>query len=119
MDKTKDIKKVMELCGRTACFETDGQKSDGFLCIITSTWRKNKTNFEPTATPAGFAGVDFYVYLGPADRDITALPDTAFVVSAGQRFTFKRREAFLAGDKVQFYWGILRLCTEDEDGFYH
>ena len=55
MDKTKDIKKVMELCGRTACFETDGQKSDGFLCIITSTWRKNKTNFEPTATPIRFS----------------------------------------------------------------
>lgn len=119
MDKTKEISKILRLCGQSACFETDGQKSEPFRCVITSTWRKNKTNFEPAATPAGFAGVDFYVYLGPADRDITALPETAFLVSEKQRFTFKKREAFLIGGRVQYYWGILRACTEDTDGFYN
>lgn len=119
MDKTRDIQKIMKLCGRTACFETDGACSDTFKCLIASTWRNNKTNFEPAAQPAGFAETDYYVYLGPADRDITALPDTAFVLSKDERYVFKKREAFVVGDNVQFYWGILRRCTEDENGFYN
>ncbi len=118
MNKSKQIKRALNICGKKAKIVDADHESDCFNCIISSTWRRNKTNFEFDTTEAGFMQKDFYVFIGPADMNVMKISDDARIECIDDKFVFKKREPYIVDNIVQFYWGILRICTEDKDGFF-
>lgn len=118
MNKSKQIKRALNICGKKAKIVDANFEREFYNCIISSTWRRNKTNFEPDKTDAGFMQKDFYVFIAPFDMNIMEISNEAHIECMGDKFVFKKKEPYVVDNIVQFYWGILRICTEDKDGFF-
>jgi hypothetical protein len=58
---------------------------------------------------------DYYMYIGPANHDITVLSDKARLLYQDDKFIFKKRDAVKVNDKVIYYTASLRRVWEDED----
>ena len=84
------IKNQLTRAGNSACLVTGAGRSLPFFCTLQQTWRKNKSNFTDRQTPIGRVDKDFYLYIGPFDRNILELPEDAGLVKSILR-SVKRR----------------------------
>ena len=90
--------------------QTENGDQRRFLPLLSRDGRE--TNFEETQTEIGSVSADYFTYIGPFDRDIDALSEKGYVICDGREYTFKKKQKVLIGDKVQFYWAVLRQKTE-------
>ncbi len=115
MDYSKECKKYLQKLGQSVIV-TDGGKVIRLHAVIIQTWRKNKSRFEDTVTEIGRARKDYYQYIGPADVDICAFNDDARLECDGVKYAFLKKECVKAGDRAQFYTGMMkRIYEEDPD----
>ena len=84
-------------------------------CMISHLWRRKSTAFEPTYTELGRLSREYYLYIGPASFDILSLSEDAYVIFAGNRFSFRNRDAVTVGGRVVYYTGILRKTGKESE----
>lgn len=85
-----------------------------FRSCLFRLWNKQRSAFEPEFGELGQAISDYYLYIGPADHDITALSDDAVLSMNGVNYEFKRRNPFEVGGEVLYYTAILRKMQESD-----
>jgi hypothetical protein len=104
--------------GKTVTLYTTADNGVTYHAVVSQTWRKNKAKFEESLTELGRVSNDYYIYLGPADYDICALGDEAYILCDGERFKFLKTERVIVGDKVQFFTAVLKKIWEcDSNAF--
>lgn len=105
-----------QLCrvGNTARLADGDTLSLPFYCTLQQTWRKNKSNFEDKHTPIGRIGTDYYLYIGPFDRDITALSKHGVLLAGNQKYVFLKKEAVCIRDQVLYYTGVVKKIVEGD-----
>ena len=115
MNYAKVIENQLSLCGKK-CFLNDGEwNSTPFFAAVQQTWRRNKTNFEDTLTPAGLTSADYFIYIGPASRNILNLSEDCRLINEDGKYVFKRRERIEIFGQTVFYWGVLRMIRGEGD----
>ena len=83
-----------------------------FFCTLQQTWRKNKSNFTDRQTPIGRVDKDFYLYIGPFDRNILELPEDAVLETGDRSYYFIKREAVCMGGQLLYYTGVMKRLQE-------
>ncbi|MGN0522374.1 MAG: hypothetical protein ACI4IQ_07035 [Eubacterium sp.] len=109
------IASQLDKIGNTAHLKDGGWVSTPFKACVFRLWNKQRSAFEPDITEIGSVTSDYYLYIGPADHDITALSEEVTLLTNGGKYEFKRRNAFEVGDEALYYTGILRKIQGESD----
>ncbi|MGN0523988.1 MAG: hypothetical protein ACI4IG_06920 [Eubacterium sp.] len=118
LSKSKICKKYFRLLGNSVTLVTADGGEKQFFAAIQQTWRKNKTRFEALESKLGQVHNDYYLYLGPADVDITTLSRRDILRCNGNEYYFVVTDSVSVGDRVQYYTGVLkRIYKEDGNVF--
>lgn len=115
MEKANLIKNELIKVGKEVFLADGSWVSTPFFAVIQQKWKETKTNFEPRVTEIGEVSADYFVYIGPYDHDIEALSENGFLLYGDEKYIFKKKERVVLGNRVQYFWGILRRVWEDND----
>lgn len=100
--------------GRTCCLRLgENQYSERFKAHIQPIRYKTKLYLEGDYTEIGINKNDVYLYLGPANHDLTRLSEDARVIDTdGFLYKIDRCERVIFGDKCIYIWAVIRKTTE-------
>ena len=100
--------------GRTCYLTLPGVwNSEHFKAHIQPLRYKTKLYLEGAYTEIGVNKNEVYLYLGPANHDLTRLNSDARVVdSEGNRYTIDKAEKIMLQDKCLYIWAVIRKTTE-------
>lgn len=115
MNKSHLIKKQLDKIGSQAYLKDDEWTSMPFNACVFHLWRKSRSNFEPDITEIGKVNRDYYLYIGPANHDITALSGNALLIIGDEKFVFKKRDAVKTGDEIIYYTAAVRRIREEAE----
>lgn len=91
----------------------DGWKSPSFKAFLQPLRYKNKLYLQGEHTPIGINKNDVYLYLGPADHDLTKLNSFHRVHdSDDNRYMIDRAEKIKFDNSTLYIWAIIRKTTE-------
>lgn len=104
-----DIKNGIKRYGRSV-YITDGRMTtDVFTVMIQPLRYKNKMYMSGDFTEIGHYEEGYYLYIGPADRDISGLTRNARIHTAdGKLYSIHRTEKLYIGEDVLYIWAIIR-----------
>ena len=90
----------------------DGWKSPVFNAFLQPIKYKNKMYLEGFHTPIGVEPNDIYVYLGPANHDLTKL-DSSYKLVDSFNTTYKidRAEKIVFQNKSLYIWAVVRKVS--------
>lgn len=96
------IERIIEDYGSTvSAVSTQGAESfRAFLQLVTS---KSWQNMERVFGPLGEIPRGQYLYIGPAEKDITGAD---YLSVGGMDFIVRRADPILVGDEVMYIWGL-------------
>ncbi|MCM1114360.1 MAG: hypothetical protein NC397_02565 [Clostridium sp.] len=103
------IRHNIEKLGSMVEIKDEDWKSMPFKALITPLWRKKSSNFEAQYTELGESKSEYFLYIGPANHNITALSDRAMLLCGERIYEFKHSDRREIHDEVLYYTGILRL----------
>ena len=108
------INKILSSFGNTVYLSrSDGWKSPLFKAFIQPLRYKNKLYQQGSFTPLGVNKNNVYLYIGPANHDLTRLDGTFRLHdSENQRYIIDRAEKIKINDTVFYIWAIIRQTTE-------
>lgn len=114
MKPSQQIQMQLRRCGGDVYLVgDDGRKTGPFRALIQPLRYKNKMYLEGTQTPVGLNNRGYYMYIGPADRAISA-SDSLYLESGGVRYQIDRAEAVCFRGETVYRWAVLRNVTEAE-----
>lgn len=117
INKTSTIERYLRRLGRSVNIVKSGEGTEVFA-VIDQTWKRNKSRFERNMSKIGRYFNTYYIYYGPASYDITALTDGDYALIDGVKYYFVQAECVKVGNIIQFYRGVLKKETgEDNYGF--
>lgn len=92
---------------------TDSGKTESCKALIQPLRYKNKMYLDGVYTEIGFNSQGHYLYIGPADVDLTAVADGDFLSAGSMNYQIDRAEKVYAGEKVFYIWAIIRTIVEE------
>ena len=108
MNRANIIKRQLEKAGKTICLKDGEWISTPFNACISHLWRKKTSSFEPEYSELGKSSLQYYLYIGPYNHDITALSEEAVAEVNGENYEFKCADAVTFAGEVIYYTGILK-----------
>ena len=105
------FRKTGRLCQVCSC---DGEwHSELYNAVIQPLRYKNKMYLEDKRLELGVSDMSYYLYLGPANHDLSELNTNDYLVRADSRdFFITRAEKVYLGKNVFYIWAVLRRKTE-------
>lgn len=100
--------------GRTCYLSLPGHwNSERFKAFIQPLRYKTKLYLEGNYTEIGVNKNDVYLYLGPANHDLTRLSAESRVVDLdGNRYMIDKADKIMFQDKCLYIWAVIRKTTE-------
>ncbi|MCH5189946.1 MAG: hypothetical protein J1F37_05225 [Oscillospiraceae bacterium] len=100
--------------GRTCYLSLpNGWNSERFKAFVQPLRYKTKLYLEGYYTEIGVNTNSVYLYLGPANHDLTRLSSDARIVdSEGNRYMIDKAEEITFKDKRLYIWAVIRKTTE-------
>ncbi|HBL40232.1 MAG TPA: hypothetical protein DDY98_01140 [Ruminococcaceae bacterium] len=96
----------IELC------DTNGNVLNAYKAFIQPLRYKNKMYLDGINTEIGFNSQGHYLYLGPPEPDLCALPSGSYLCADSVHYQIDRAEKVYQSDKVFYIWAIIRTITE-------
>ncbi len=114
MISSQNIVSYLEKYGCEVALAEDGVTfGDPFRAFVQPLRYKNKMYLEGTRTRIGYADQSYYLYVGPAHVDVTALPRGAVLQMGEGQFYFSHCEAVRLSDETVYMWAILRALVKE------
>ena len=109
-----NINKVLNTYGNSVFISgTDGWKSPTFKAFLQPLRYKNKLYQQGSFTPLGVNKNNVYLYIGPADHDLTKLDSTYRIHdSENKKYIFDRAEKITVKNNTVYIWAVIRQTTE-------
>lgn len=107
-----NLARCFELTGRQAEIHC-GESVTPVHAIISPLRYKNKMYLDGVYTEIGFNSEGHYLYIGPAEPDLTAL-DGAYVSADGVKYRIDRAEKVYRGSSPFYVWAVIRVIVEPE-----
>ena len=93
--------------------DKEGWKSCSFRAFLQPLRYKTKLYMEGERTPIGVNRNDVYLYLGPANHDLTRLDDKYRIHDIENNiYMIDRAEKIKVQDKTVYIWAVIRKTTE-------
>lgn len=112
------LDRLFEQYGRTVRVASSDDSWQGaqFRAFIQPLRYKNKMYLEDKRVTLGIGDMSYYLYLGPAVHDLSALDNEEYVVKAGEdRYSVTRAEKLYYSDSAVYIWAVLRRIREEEE----
>ena len=108
------LDKLFSSYGREAqIYKETGWKSGIFHCFIQPLRYKNKMYLDGVNTPIGYNSQGHYLYIGPANHDLTGVTDSSTWIQAdGIKYKVDRAEKVYFGNTVIYIWAIIKTIVE-------
>lgn len=109
-----NISKILNTYGNTVYLTcNDGWQSPLFKAFIQPLLYKNKLYQQGSFTPIGINKNNVYLYIGPADHDLTKL-DSTFKIhdNENHKYIIDRAEKISVENTVVYIWAVIRQITE-------
>ncbi len=111
---TKELERFIERYGCEVALAADGVRfAPPYRAFVQPLRYKNKMYLEGTRTRIGYADASYYLYVGPAAVDMTALPTGAVLKMGEQRFYLSHAESVRLADQTVYMWAVLRALVEE------
>lgn len=94
--------------------DSSGWWSEPYKAIIQPLRYKNKMYLESTRTEIGVNEGDYYLYIGPASHDLTALTSECYLHFEEKKCYIEKCEKVYLRDSTIYIWAILKKCVESE-----
>lgn len=109
-----DLDKVFGRFGREISLKTDdGWSSEIFHGFIQPLRYKNKMYLDGVYTVIGFDNQGKYLYIGPANHDLTCFDTTTGHILCDEvKYTIDRAEKVYCGKDPLYIWAIIREIVE-------
>ncbi len=109
-----NIDKILKLYGNTVHISgADGWKSPAFKAFIQPLRYKNKLYQQGSFTPLGVNKNNVYLYIGPANHDLTKLDNTYKLHdNENRKYIIDRAEKITLNDNILYIWAVIRKTTE-------
>ena len=92
------------------------QYSQPHNAIIQPLRYKNKMYLADLHLPAGIGNMGYYLYLGSASVDITALQsEEVYIEAGGEKYFITKAEKVYFGENPIYIWAILKTVREVSD----
>ena len=109
------LEPMLRTFGRPASFVSkDGKTLAEMNAFISPLRYKNKMYLYGVNTEIGFNSQGHYLYIGPAEPDLTLADNGEYVSCAGEKYRIDRAEKVYKGDKVFYIWAIIRVIVEND-----
>ena len=116
-DKSKIIEKYINALGRSVkIIRADGSETQA-TAVIERSWNSTRFHFEESSSKIGRYSDSYFYYIGPASLDILSFGREDYVIIDNEKYCFVQKESIKVSDKIQYYRGVLKKITEDEDVF--
>ncbi len=110
-----NIATAFEKYGRPAEYSSkDGEKLKEMKAFISPLRYKNKMYLYGVNTEIGYNSQGYYLYIGPADPDLTLAKDGEYISCLGEKYRIDRAEKVYRGNEVFYIWAIIRVIVEIE-----
>ena len=109
-----NIEKMLNNFGNSVYISgSDGWQSPVFSAFIQPLRYKNKLYMTGDVTPLGINSNNVYLYIGPADHDLTKL-DKSYKIHDKEEnlYLIDRAEKIKVKDNVVYIWAVIRKLTE-------
>ncbi len=112
--KAFEVNRMFEKFGREISIKRyDGWSSAIFHGFIQPLRYKNKIYLDGVYTVIGFDNQGKYLYIGPAEHDLTALDTSSgYIYADGAKYTIDRAEKVYCGKSPVYIWAIIREVVE-------
>lgn len=104
---------LLKQYGRKVNLCTKEGIKQSFMASIQPLRYKNKMYLDGIYTEIGFNSQGHYLYIGPADIDLTVAAEDEFLTADGMSYQIDRAEKVFKGDKVFYIWAIIRTIVEE------
>ena len=108
------LDKLFNQYGREAELHSeDGWNSGKFRCFIQPLRYKNKMYLDGINTPIGYNSQGHYLYIGPANHDLTGITDSSTWISSDNiKYKVDRSEKVYFGNQVLYICAIIKTIVE-------
>ena len=106
--KKSIIKNQIDMTGTTVYIKDGDWTSVPFKACVSHLWRKKSTAFEPDYEMLGKSLIEYYLYIGPYDHDITMLSDDAIFM------LLRYADAVKFNGETIYFTGILKKIKGNE-----
>jgi len=90
-------------------------ESELYRAFIQPLRYKNKMYLEDKRVPIGIGDMSYYLYLGPAEHDLSVLDNDEFLLrSDNESFLITRAERIYIKDEIAYIWAVLKKTKEEE-----
>lgn len=108
------LDKLFSSYGREAQLHNEsGWKSEIYHCFIQPLRYKNKMYLDGVNTPIGYNSQGHYLYIGPANHDLSGITDSStWILADGVKYKVDRSEKVYFGSRVLYVWAIIKTIVE-------
>lgn len=108
------VNTMIKQFGRDVCLRMDdGWTSGKYTAFLQPLKSKNRTYFEGIQTNIGFSGSDYYLYIGPTNHNLCALPKDAWLEDIDKtKYYICKAEKMFLGNNFIYVWAVLKKFEE-------
>ena len=108
----QQVKKYLDAYGDTVQLSSNGTTfSEEYRAFLRPLRYKNKMYLDGTCSIIGHVDQSYYLYIGPADKNICGLPVTAKVRCGNIYYCCTRAEKVTLSNEVVYMWGVVRIVV--------
>jgi len=91
----------------------DGWTSGDYRAFLQPLRYKNKMYLEGVQTDIGYSDQSYYLYIGPVNHNLSALPQDAWIAdSDNKKYSINKAEKVFLGNNALYIWAIVRSVEE-------
>ncbi len=109
------LEKIFEKFGRSVYITSENYTSEIFRALVQPLRYKNKMYVAGTNTEIGLAEENYYLYIGPAEKDLRKIGGLLMLHTAdGKNYEVHKSEKIYNGENAWYVWAVIKEKVRTE-----
>ncbi len=105
----ESIERIIKKFGRSVYVTSDSYTSEIYKALVQPLRYKNKMYVGGTNSEMGLIEENYYLYLGPADKDFEKMGNSLFLHTAdSKRYSVTKSEKVYSGENACYIWAVIK-----------
>ena len=109
MRKSDNLESLLKRYGRSVYITSEKLNSEIFNALVQPLRYKNKMYVAATNTEIGLAEENYYLYIGPGNKDLRKMGASVMLHTAdGKSYEVQKSEKIYNGESVFYIWAVIK-----------
>ncbi len=109
MRKSDNLESLLKRYGRSVYITSEKLNSEIFNALVQPLRYKNKMYVAGTNTEIGLAEENYYLYIGPGNKDLRKMGASVMLHTAdGKSYEVQKSEKIYSGESVFYIWAVIK-----------